>query len=216
AMITDNGGGGAWDNDVDQGSTVLNSPSFDLTTYQNPVIQYKRWFFNGGTTNGAPDDSMKVFLSNGTVAILVESLGPNASGSQWIQATWNVGGFLTPTSTMQFIVDVGDPGPVFNIVEGGLDAIEVVEATSLSESKIASFNAWPNPFSESLYIDLGQRLPSGTILEVTDMQGRLIQRVTLGENTRFINLGQDWTSGVYVISPQGASSAYAPLRVVKR
>jgi choice-of-anchor B domain-containing protein len=216
AMVTDNGGGGAWDNDVDQGSTILNSPTFDLTTYQNPVIQYKRWFFNGGTTNGAPDDSMKVFLSNGTVAILVESLGPAASTSQWNQATLNVGGFLTPTSTMQFIVDVGDPGPIFNIVEGGLDAFEVVEATSLSESNRSSFNAWPNPFSESLYIDLGQRLPSGTILEVTDTQGRLVQRVSLGDNTRFINLGQDWTSGVYVITPLGETSSYAPLRVVKR
>lgn len=81
AMITDNGGGGGWDNDVDQGSTILTSPEFDATLYTNPVISYYRWFLNIGTTNGQPDDSMKVYLTDGTLTVPLELLGPSSSSS---------------------------------------------------------------------------------------------------------------------------------------
>jgi hypothetical protein len=158
---------------------------------------------------------MKVFLSNGTVAILVESLGPNSSASSWVPASLNVGGFLSPSSTMQLIVDVGDPGPIFNIVEGALDAFEVVESTGLADAGTVQYEAWPNPFADQLFIDLGETLPAGTLLEVFDAQGKLVERRSLNNKTRFTAIGQNWNPGVYILKPISQSGAYSPKRVVK-
>src|SRR6218665_219169 len=56
AYVTGNGGGSASTDDVDNGSSILISPVFDLTTYTNPFVDFSRWFYNGGGT-GTPNDS---------------------------------------------------------------------------------------------------------------------------------------------------------------
>lgn len=49
--MTGNGGGNVNDDDVDDGTTILSSPTFDLTTFTNPYINYSRWFFEQFSTN---------------------------------------------------------------------------------------------------------------------------------------------------------------------
>ena len=52
AYITGNGGGQVGNDDVDDGTTVLTSPIFDLTAYGDPHVTFERWFFNdGGSSN---------------------------------------------------------------------------------------------------------------------------------------------------------------------
>jgi len=213
AFVTDNGGGSAWDNDVDQGSTILNSPIFDATSYVNPHVNYYRWFYNGGTTNGQPDDSMKIYLSNGISTVLLEAFGPSGSASQWIQSSKAINSYITPTATMQLIVDVGDPGPVFNIVEGGLDKFEVVEVTGIgsnNSSKDISIMASPNPFNTQVIITIAERESKAT-LQIFDMSGRIVEeRALISNNKQTLLLGENWQPGVYMarlVSGDGFSQA---------
>ncbi|MBK9401650.1 MAG: hypothetical protein IPN36_12570 [Bacteroidetes bacterium] len=50
---------------------------------------------------------MKIFLDNGTTIALLESFGPSGSASQWQLSNYKISDFITPTATMQLIVQVG-------------------------------------------------------------------------------------------------------------
>lgn len=219
AFVTDNGGGGPWDNDVDQGSTILTSPIFDASTYANPFVSYYRWFYNGGTTNGQPDDSMKIYLTNGSTTVLIEALGPNGSSSQWIPHAAPINSYLTPTSTMQLIVNVGDPGPIFNIVEGGLDKFEVLDATGIASTNTGSnitLSASPNPFGHQVTISI-PALEGSAVLQIFDLSGRLIEEKNISSaGLQHLAIGEGWEDGIYMarlVSGSGMSNA---VKLVKK
>ena len=46
--VTGNSGVTHNDDDIDNGYTLLSSPSMDLTSMNAPVVKYTTWFFNGG------------------------------------------------------------------------------------------------------------------------------------------------------------------------
>lgn len=114
----------AGDSDVDNGSTVLTSPVFNLSLMGNPQITYWRWFRNSGG-NTSPDDHFYIRLSNGTSTVTVETVNDgDAYEGQWKQVTINVASFITPTATMRLIADIGDTGNP-HLVEGGIDGFRV-------------------------------------------------------------------------------------------
>ncbi|MBL7922885.1 MAG: choice-of-anchor B family protein, partial [Bacteroidia bacterium] len=220
AFVTDNGGGGPWDNDVDQGSTILTSPVFDATTYSNPYVKYNRWFYNGGVTNGLPDDSMKIYLSDGSNTVLLESFGPSGSASQWVLSNKRIADYLPLSPTMQLIVDVGDPGPVFNIVEGGLDKFEVVEVTGLASGQSDDdflLTAYPNPFTGQVNVAFKQPFSDSALLQIFDLSGRKVEEHRLNNLDRHgINLGKTWDNGIYFIRLLTADRIVPALKVVKQ
>ena len=199
AFVTDNGGGSASAHDIDNGDCILTSPIFDLSALQNPHISYFRWFFNASTFSGPPDDTLKVILSNGLTSVVVESVNPSSqNNSTWVQNTFRVADFLPPTSTMQLTVEIGDPGPVVNLLEGGFDKFLVSDFTGLYETVrgTASLNAVPNPFSHS--VELTWKASGNNVrIEITDVAGRLLQTFEPGLATGTIITGDSWPSGCY-------------------
>src|SRR5205814_282447 len=118
--VTDNGGGGPFDHDVDpaDGIVTLTSPVFDLTTYANPSLHYDRWFYDANTTNGTPNDTMLVKLTNGVITVTLETLIHTSTGNgTWVHESWNVLSQLALTANMQLIVQIWDVTPG-NVVEG--------------------------------------------------------------------------------------------------
>ena len=84
ALITGNSlGGGATADDIDDGFTLVTSPLFDLTTYNNPAIRFFEWFANGSGWS-AGNDSLSVYLSNGINSKLVSSTIGQLN-NQWIE-----------------------------------------------------------------------------------------------------------------------------------
>ncbi len=204
AMITDNGGGGVWTHDVDFGTTILTSPSFDGTLYTDPFLHYSRWFYNGGTTNGNPDDTMKVYLSNGINTVLVETANPSSlDNSTWADRVYQINQILTPTNNMFFRIQVRDSAPVSNIVEGGLDYFYITEGvSSISNVTSSSINltASPNPFKENIMLKYTLNttdLPA--YLTIIDVSGRQIGTTLINDRTGFIQVGDKWSSGLYFV-----------------
>ncbi|CAN5600876.1 hypothetical protein BH11BAC2_BH11BAC2_13370 [soil metagenome] len=211
AFVTGTGGGGPWDNDVDQGATILTSPIFDATQYTNPYVNYDRWFYNGGTTNGLPDDTMKISLSNGTQTVELERMYPGTVGNgTWASHSYKISDFLTPTATMRLIVNIADPGPVFNIVEGGLDRFVVTEVTGIKETTSSNtivLQAYPNPFATDITISYQlTSLSPNTFLTISDISGRVLETKELSSISDKITMGKNWPAGVYlakIINQQG-------------
>jgi choice-of-anchor B domain-containing protein len=127
-FVTGNGGGGAGNDDVDNGVVTLFSPIMDLSNYNEPKLRYYTWFFNEGG-NGDPNDTLKVRITNGTDEVELETIAQ--SNSAWNPASeFDLAGLITLTDNMQVIFETSDLAGSGHLVEAAVDAFRV-EDTSL-------------------------------------------------------------------------------------
>ena len=205
--VTDNGGGGPWDNDVDGGYTILSSPIFNLSSYSNPYIDYYRWFYNGGTSNGAPNDTMKIMLSNGITSTVLETILPGTSGnSTWVNKKFKVSNYLTPTANMQIKYYIVDAPPA-NIVEGDLDKFKVIDSTLsvgiVDETiDLTMIQVYPNPNTGLFSVQYNLTTSNTVSIKITDILGKEIYFNTKlkqpsGLYTEHLDL--DLPNGIYTI-----------------
>ena len=217
AYVTDNGGGQAGSNDVDNGNTILTSPVFDATQFLNPYVNYYRWFFNAGG-QGNPNDTLTVKLFNGTSTVTLETVLNNTpNNGTWVSRSFQIAALIAPTSTMQFIIETADwPGPGGHIVEGGLDKFEVVEGpASLNETSSPSVSVFPNPSSDAFSLSFDPALfGSDAALIITDLSGRIIYTANAAEinNSTF---GSSLSAGIYIAQVVSEKVKSAPVRISK-
>lgn len=148
---TGNGGGSAGSDDVDNGRTILRSPTFDLSQVNTPYISYYRWFFNDGGA-GSPNDSMIVRLSNGITTLVTDVIvNGDPFESQWRKKYIDVKNIILPTANMHISFDVGDIPPNGHLVEGGLDLFRAFDSITPPVAGIEIVNQWGcTPFTITL------------------------------------------------------------------
>jgi hypothetical protein len=118
AFVTENGepGGAASAADVDGGPVDLLSPPFNLAG-ADAIVSYYRWFFSTGS------DTLTVWVSNdGSSWQLVETV--SGSANTWRKMSFQVGDFVTPSSTVQLRFRTSD-NPDDSITEAGIDLVTV-------------------------------------------------------------------------------------------
>ncbi|HEY4800589.1 MAG TPA: carboxypeptidase regulatory-like domain-containing protein, partial [Bacteroidia bacterium] len=165
--VTDNGGGAAYDHDVDPpGYTILTSPIFDVSSYTNAYVSYYRWFYDAMLNGNAPNDTMSIFISNGTNTVLMERMVKNTAGNgTWAHKSFQVSGFVTPSATMQIILQISDAMPG-SVVEGGLDKFFVFDSTNNAVNEVSTsvkVSVYPNPFTEKTTL----LITNGRVLDPT-------------------------------------------------
>jgi len=158
---TGNGGGMAGTDDVDNGSTTLFSPVFDLSAYGDPRIAYERWFYNGGGS-GVPNDSLIIRLSNGSTSAVLETVvNGDPFESQWRSRDWRIRDFLEPGAAMQFSVYTADQAASGHLVEGALDAWRVYDAAATATPGVAAAFSTSQPCAGTsvLFSDVSTGFP---------------------------------------------------------
>lgn len=218
-FVTDNGVGAFNAHDVDNGYTHLISPVFDLTIYQNPSLEYERWFVNFGGT-GNPNDSMLIKLTNGTDTVVLEQVTRNSAGlTSWFPVSHNLTGLITPTSTMQLLVQVEDY-PSGHIVEGGIDNFKIngIVTTGIKElDKSESLTIFPNPTNGAFSISLPDDLSGPTAITVMDITGRSVyseQREVFAAES--ITLDVQLVPGSYLVALRDATGRMNTGRLIVR
>jgi choice-of-anchor B domain-containing protein len=207
-FVTDNGGGSANANDVDNGNTFITSPVFDLTSYVNPVLQYSRWFFNDGTI---PNDTMKVLLTDGLTSATVETMCPvtcSPGNGTWVRFSVPVSLVMSPSSTMRLIVYIADD--INNhTLEGGFDHFMILgDILTSADDKYKDdvLSVFPNPAAGSFTIRYNN-LPQTAILDITDVCGRLVESHTPGAVSGSIQAGSNLRPGIYFTGMRGGNKA---------
>ncbi len=137
--VTGNGGGAAGDDDVDNGYVHLITPSMDLSSYENPVLTYYRWFFNGGG-GGTPNDTLRVFISNGIEEVLVDAInGTSTDLSEWIPFQIDIKPYIDLTDNMTVRFRTADQSATGHLVEAAIDHFYVYDdVTAAPETAFGS------------------------------------------------------------------------------
>lgn len=219
AFVTGNGGGGAGNDDVDGGWVTLTSPVFDLTGYVNPKVYYSRWFFNQQAGGNQPNDSLTVYLTNGTQTVLIDNVGYNANTiGQWIDVNKTISTYITPTASMQLFVRVEDKTPG-NVTEGAFDKFQIVDGTlSVNDIEVSSnsIQSFPNPFNNiSVIVYHFANINSSSKVAITDVIGQNVATYAVTDTDGKIQIGQNLNAGVYFVQLKDDVTIYKTLKVVK-
>ena len=217
AYVTDNGGGGAGDFDIDNGVAILTSPPMNLSWYADPVITYQPWFFNAGGS-GTPNDRMQVFLLNGSEEVLVETI--NNSASIWqLEREIRVADFIAPEDGVRLRFAIGDFTPG-HLVEGGVDNFEVLGEFSVATTEVApevlGVVTLPNPFAD--VFTLNYQIPSdqrNAQVTVFNALGQQVLHRPLPTGEQQLQLGREWVPGLYFVQLTTDALRTRALRVVK-
>lgn len=126
--------------DVDGGFTTLLSPVYNLTTYDEPVIECWYWYSNN--LGGAPNaDSMPVEITNNGGTTWVQLADISVSNNAWSRAQWRVRDFVTPTANVRV-----------RFVARDLATGSLVEA-AIDDFKITNIDCTPNAIPGDLNND---------------------------------------------------------------
>jgi len=216
--ITGNGGGGAGNDDVDDGNTILTSPVMDLTTYMSPIINYNLWFFNAGGS-GNPNDFLEVRISNGTEEVVVERLVLDNSSREWNETSEIVvSDFIDITDNMRMIVETADDDPG-HLVESGIDAFLVIEGEPLSasfiENDVLKLNITPNPFDEIAVIEYELTNAKTASLNVFNVLGQQVETQVLELTSNQTTIGSNLDKGIYFIQLEVDGEVSRSMKIVK-
>lgn len=138
--VTGNGtpGGQPGENDVDEGKTTLESPVFNASTYNVPVIRYWRWFSNDlGAAPG--NDPWVVQISSDGGSNWVDLENTKAAMNAWIPRMFKIADYVTPTANMKLRFIARDQDPQ-SLVEAAVDDVELLYVT-IVPVELESFSA---------------------------------------------------------------------------
>ena len=195
--------------DVDEGYTTLISPQMDLTSLSNPHINFARSFFcyHGP---GQFDDTLKVFISNGSTSVLLDQIGgPQGNEMSYAFHSIPINGLLTINNTMQISVTISDENPNINITEAAFDHFWVSNyiTTDISENTKEKFSLYPNPSNEKITIENAE---IDSYVHIRDLNGKIQKTIQVSTSKMEIDL-QSLSAGIYIIQNLGQSIRFIKL-----
>jgi choice-of-anchor B domain-containing protein len=214
--ITGNGAVEPADNDVDNGSVILTSPEMNLSTYNEPLINYSYWFANAGGNN-TPNDKISFKLVSGTDTFLIKQL--NQNDPAWRRETaFRVKSLpIKNLSSVYFITETADDAPG-HLVEAALDAFLVVEGSPVStndkESEL-NISIYPTLFSNSTNLYLSNIAVEELSLSITDANGKIVEQFLLNNQGSVFNFGKDLKPGIYIAGIHSKNELIKSIRLVK-
>ena len=132
AYITDCAAGlSLGDFDVDGGKTTLLSPILNLSSYDEAVVRYYRWYSNDTGAEPGTDYWVVEVTNNGSTWVTLENT--NVSSATWQMKQFNVESYVALTSQVRFrfIASDYDPG---SLVEAGVDDFSLVALAEPSDT----------------------------------------------------------------------------------
>lgn len=208
AFLTGNGplgfpGGG----DVKNGTVTLISPVFDLTDYSDPYLSVHSFFFNFHGFD-PPNDTLKMFISNGNTVEMIGYKTYEDSLGVWVNDVFRIEDLITPTPFMQFSMVLSDEPATENIAKGGLDRFHITNGNPSNVEEISTneLKLYPNPANGKVFID-GAELREA--FKIFSLSGRLLRE---GEYSTYGIEIEAFSKGIYIIQ---LSSSDQPLKLVK-
>ena len=112
-------------NDIDDGTTTLQSRIYNTATYVDPEFRFWLWYSNA--QGAAPGEDVFIAeLSNDDGATWVEAFRTSDDPQQWVQVSLRIADFVTPTATTRIRFQASDLG-AGSLVDAGVDDFELID-----------------------------------------------------------------------------------------
>ncbi len=182
-FVTGNGSGGAGQNDVDDGTSILKSPLMELAAFPNARLSFHPWFFNDGGSGSVPNDSFKIFVFNGANKVLLTNIHENTNG--WgEEIEFNLVDFIELNDEVQIIFEAADDIGDGHLVEAAIDQFRVKLELASSTDEIPALNTAiklsPNPVVDILSIKASESLKN-VQFNIYTINGQRIQHNEAGQ-----------------------------------
>ncbi len=205
---------GVGDQDLDDGTTILTSPSIDLSNFSNPILKNYIWFYASERSDRDQlrNDTLFVQLVQNNQILDLDTIIEDTDG--WELKEYDLSDKFDksePFNIQYAVSDFGGPQQG-NLVEAGVDGFEITGSFSVlvKESFLQSdnFKINPNPFRDHLIIKILDKSFVNTPYEfvLINHMGQEILRKNVFDNTQ---LEVSYLSpGIYYgfISSDGLSS----------
>ena len=196
-------------NDVDGGKTTLTSPIFDAAPsgYENPVIDYWRWYTNNaGSAIGG--DVWRVEISNNGGGSWIPLETTALSANSWERQAFRIEDVLTPSHSMRLRFTANDDLPN-SLVEAALDDVRLLMfplGTAVAGLRrvtrtLELLAPSPNPARGTTTLRLSLPTAAHVSLGIFDVGGRRVRG--LGDG--------DLAAGEHVIAWDGLDAAGHPV-----
>jgi|GEM_PF-273473 len=207
AYVTGNAGGNAGSDDVDQSSTILESPVISLSSsIGGAIVDMQLWWFNDGG-NSPANDTLSVYLSDGSQQELVGEFLASQSGMQWADTSFLVPGNLDWSNLKLKVVTADWQADGGHLVEAGIDNFKAYNTLAVNDvSNFESVSIYPNPSNGEFYINTELQLDE---YELYDLAGKLVQYSKLTSTTFSIK-----DKGVYLIVFRGNGVQSSPKKII--
>lgn len=220
AYITGLAGGRANANDVDRGTTILQSPVMDLSDYgDSTVVSYQYWYVNV-PSDTTVNDSLLISLTNGQDTVTLASY--TTSTTEWTGDTIPIGTLITFTDSMHLLVTAADDAAQDDLVEAGFDHFEIRRqrvSTSSADRQAApetiEITAYPNPSPSFFYIAFDRPSPQAIQAEVFDFSGRRILSQPVPHSVEQFTIGQNLSRGGYLLRLSANGQTLRTLKLFK-
>ena len=237
--FTQNGdpGDGLGAYDVDGGATTLRSPIYDVSTYDDPVFTYYRWYANDAPTSANPgNDVWQVRISNNNVDwVTVERT--HTSDNSWRRNAIRVSDYVEPTETVSLIFIAQDsvmPGADLDggsLVEAAVDDLQlwdmgevVVDTTGDTTGTgnaipelFALVNMYPNPANQFITLSANEAGISA-VISLYNQLGEMVRQtdIDLAARQEYTLYTGDLAEGIYTIVLESDGRADRSQIVIQR
>ncbi len=171
-------------NDVDNGSTTLYSPVFDISDLKRPVVTYWRWFSNAQGDNPGMDVWRVEISEDQTSWITIEETATEELA--WKQVIVDVQKHLPDAQSVQlrFIAD-DNPNNGGSIVEAAVDDVVLKDApdfvSSTKDAADVGVAVYPMPAQHTVSVT---GIPvSASMLTIVDAVGSQVYSTALSQET---------------------------------
>lgn len=169
--------------DVDEGTTTVLSPVFDISGFKNPIIEYYRWYGNKKGSNPGNDIwVVQMGDGNGNWRSIDSTLQSDYSWRRRIVAVKDYFGTFDKIQ-LKFVVSDSVVNTERNegqsVVEAAVDDLFLYDSEPVSVKDIQETVAalYPNPADETLQIALQKAVSGSAILY--DSYGRMVAELAL-------------------------------------
>ena len=156
--VTGNEGG--INNNVNEGTTILQSPIMDLSNYTNPILSYYRYCYFQATS----DDDFVAKIDNGIETVILETVQDgDTTEATWHQASFNLAEHIALTENMRFFVEVSDLSGIPRVVDASFDGFRVSESATAPTANFTSNIAGVCVNENIIFTNTSENFPTNLI-----------------------------------------------------
>ncbi len=213
--VTGNGATDPSVDDVDGGYTRLTSPVMDLSTYNEPLLNYQYWFVNGGG-NQPPNDKLSFKLVSGSDTFLVRQI--TSSAPDWRkEEKFNIRSLTNNLDSVYFIAETADDNPG-HLVEAGLDAFLITEGNPVSTKTAADhvgIQIYPSLFSDITTVIFKQVLDRNIQIQISDLNGIIVEQLDMAPGSASAIIGKKLPAGIYIARISDGKELNKQIKLIK-